>query len=246
MSKLCRWNVSELSVGTNTYTDTRLESLRYAETDAQSFIKAAESARGYYSTIEQQVLLDHADLRHVLPQLLHRIVESASEHDTIMLFAAGHGLLDRDGKFYLATRETIIGRLADTATAWDDIVRELETAKGRVIVFLDACHSGSVEGAATNDDAVRGLLNSRGALTVMAASKGRQFSNEGTEWGGGAFTTRLLEAVLDRKKTDTNANGTIEQSELYAVLKSRIVADTEGNQTPWIARTQMIGEVPLF
>ncbi|HEV2153003.1 caspase family protein [Bradyrhizobium sp.] len=238
-----------LAVGTDTYTDPRFAALDYAKADAQRFIRAAEAARGiYYSRVESQGILDQADLRHVLPQALHRLVAAANEHDTIMLFAAGHGLLDRAGKFYLATRETSLGRLADTAASWDDIVREIDGSKARVLVFIDACHSGSIEGAATNDDAVRHLIAGRAALTVLAASKGRQFSNEGQEWdgGGGAFTVRLMQAVLNRDKTDTNANGTIEQSELYAALKSAIVAETHGDQTPWIARTQMVGEIPLF
>ena len=68
-----------------------------------------------------------------------------------------------------------------------------------------------------------------------------------SNWAGGAFTTALVRAFTeDRKATDTNANGAIELAELYGAVKRQVVTHTKGEQTPWIARNQMVGETPLF
>jgi hypothetical protein len=80
---------------------------------------------------------------------------------------------------------------------------------------------------------------------VIAAAKGRQESLEFRS--GGAFTTAVVKAVTDdRKTTDSNGNGAIELAELYRVVKQRVLAETQGAQTLWIARNQMVGETPLF
>jgi len=170
---------------------------------------------------------------------------------------------DQAGKFYLATSRTKGDKLFGTALPWESIAQKLENAKARVVVFIDACHSGSADeearvvaagrgvrasAQATNDQAVQELLGKASAITVIAAAKGRQKSWEGGDWGtgGGAFTTTLIDAVQNRPATDENANGVIELSELYKVLKGRVISGTNGEQTPWIARNRMVGEVPLF
>ena len=76
-----------------------------------------------------------------------------------MLFAAGHGVRDDNGKFYLIARDTLVGRLASTAISWDEIAAALDGAKARVFVFLDACQSGATGNGGANDDAVAALLN---------------------------------------------------------------------------------------
>jgi uncharacterized caspase-like protein len=119
-----------------------------------------------------------------------------------------------------------------------------------VVVILDACHSGlsGAEGLGTNDDAVSSLLSGAHApMLVLAASKGRQYSYEDPKWGGGAFTHALVE-VLQRnwRSADLNGNGVIEVSELYRALRSIVVQETQANQTPWLARQDLIGDFAIF
>ena len=163
-----------------------------------------------------------------------------------MLFAAGHGFRDETGgKFYLVTRETQRLSLGATALGWDEIAAAFDDTKARVIVFLDACHGGAAGLEGSNDDVVSSLIKRGSSITVIAASKGRQESLEFNS--GGAFTTELVRAVsTERERTDANRNGAIELAELYGVIKQQVVLATQGRQTPWIARNQMVGEIPLF
>jgi uncharacterized caspase-like protein len=164
--------------------------------------------------------------------------------DTLMLLIAGHGFVDAAGALRLADRSTRLDDLAGSALAFDDLAGMLAALPGRVVVFLDACHSGAA-GAGTNDDAVAALLAEGRAVAVVAASKGRQPSFEAPGFGGGAFTAALIRA-LTGPGGDLDGNGTVELSELYSRVKREVVLATEGEQTPWIARSGFVGEVPLF
>jgi hypothetical protein len=52
--------------------------------------------------------------------------------------------------------------------------------------------------------------------------------------------------ALSKNKTDRNHNGVIEASELYATVKRAVVETTEGRQTPWFARNDMVGDFVPF
>lgn len=238
-----------LAVGTDKYDDAKyLGPLSLAVADAKSFLQAAQSAKGrYYSDVVTHELLDAPQLNAELPDTIRGLIAQAGPNDTIMLHIAGHGLRDKQGKFYLAGKSTRIADLPNTAVLWSNIGEILEKARSKVVVFLDACHSGAAGDNATNDDAAAAFLNRNGSIAVIAASKGRQFSEEDATLRGGVFTASLRRALTsDRANTDRNGNDAIELSELYGELKRRVVELTEGRQTPWIARNQLKGEVPLF
>jgi uncharacterized caspase-like protein len=118
---------------------------------------------------------------------------------------------------------------------------------------LDACQSGLAgrEAFSTNDDVVSTLFTKSGApLVVLAASKGRQLSQEAADGGGGLFTNAITAAISgQRLKYDRDRNGLIDLGELYSSVKAQVVRETNGEngeQTPWLARNGLIGEMSLF
>jgi hypothetical protein len=56
---------------------------------------------------------------------------------------------------------------------------------------------------------------------------------------------RIIDA-LSKKETDRDHNGVIEASELYATVKRAVVEATEGRQTPWFARNDLVGDFVPF
>ena len=221
--------------------------LAAARTDATRFAKSLEELQGStYASVRVATFLDAKDLHGELIPKIREFVAAANENDTIMLFAAGHGFLDSStGKFFLATLDSRLESLAATSIGWDELAAGFDGARARVIVFLDACHSGAAGNNGSNDDAVSTFINRRASVAIIAAAKGREESLESGE--GGVFTTALVRAITtERLITDSNGNGVIELAELYGALKRRVVAATKGAQTPWIARNLMVGEAPLF
>jgi uncharacterized caspase-like protein len=84
-------------------------------------------------------------------------------------------------------------------------------------------------------------------MIVLAASKGRQSSQEAPNGGGGRFTNAIVAAISgDRAKYDRDRSGLIDLRELYSGVKARVMADTKGEQTPWLARNGLVGEMSLF
>lgn len=236
-----------VAAGTDVYDDPRISRLNYAASDARSFAAALERAEsGYYGETFAEVLEDVPNLSQVLPAAIARAASQMTEVDTLFVYMAGHGLLGEDGGLYLADRATRADDVPGTALAWPRVAETLSSARGRVFIFLDTCHSGAA-GTATNDDAVDSLLAAAEMpINVIAASKGRQFSLEGARFAGGVFTSALTAIFADRHVHDANGSGTLEFSELYRALKQRVVADTQGEQVPWISRSGLVGDAPVL
>ena len=158
----------------------------------------------------------------------------------------------KDGKFYFLSSETSFENFENTGLAWEKVAELLAKTKAKVVVFIDACHSGvaSQETVVPNDEYVAALMKQgKAGMVVMAASKGRQFSFEYDELNGGhgAFNYAITQAFTkDRQATDMNQNGIIELSELYRRVKFKVHQFTKGKQTPWMSRNEILGEMPLF
>ena len=237
-------------VGVDSYADPTL-TLKFAEGDARRLGDALQSiAGGYYQRTSVDLRLGNKATRAQILDSLERAVAAASAQDTIVFSFAGHGLADNSGRYFLTPSDFDRQTIGESGLAWADIASVLQKAKARVMVILDACHSGlsGAEQAGTNDDAAAALLGAaRAPMLVLAASKGRQLSYENPSWGGGLFTYALVEALsTSRKQYDADKDGAIAVSELYRAVKSIMYANAKGQQTPWLARQDLIGDFALF
>jgi uncharacterized caspase-like protein len=194
-------------------------------------------------------LRDAEASREAILAKLNETIAKAEPGDSILLFIAGHGVQDTATKtYYLATSATRKDDIEHTSLRWSDLSIALAKAHSRIAVFLDTCNSGaaSTDFFATNDASVSALIDrAPSGILIFSASKGREESEESPEQGGGIFTTAVIAALSD-PKTDRNHNGVIEASELYATVKRAVVEATEGRQTPWFARNDMVGDFVPF
>ncbi|HVJ15404.1 MAG TPA: caspase family protein, partial [Polyangiaceae bacterium] len=189
-------------------------------------------------------------------------------HDLAVVFLAGHGVRrSAEGEMVFLTSSADMdskGLLAN-GVGWSELGQALARAKGRVLVLLDACHSGVVsqELLAPNGSLASALVrDQRAGALVFAAAKGRQFSYEagntrglvldmtttklvgGESTSQGYFTGALLQA-LRAPDTDRNGDGLLQASELIDDVSARVVTATDGMQTPWVARREMFGDFTL-
>jgi len=239
-----------VAVGTDSYQNLPQDlQLHYAGYDAKNFLSALQAQKsGYYSKVEAMPFIDAPNLKTDLPKILRTVAQSAIEGDTIMLFVSGHGYRAPDNKLYLVIKESEADNVQGTALPWDELASAFDGTRARIIAFIDACHSGAVPDGGSNDEIAGTLLAHRVSFTVIAAAKGRQESFElDAPARGGVFTSAVVKAITaDRALVDTNNNGVIELSELYRQIKPSILTEMKGDQTPWLARVDMVGEVPLF
>lgn len=154
--------------------------------DARSIADAlvAETGPGgRYATPHVTVLEDE----QVTPQSLEAALAGLSAmkpDDVAVVFLAGHGVKPPGSDrmvFLTSTAHMDPKTWAADGVDWSVIARALKSARGRVLVFLDACHSGHV----TQDLVVPNttladelVVSQRTGAIVFAASKGDQASLE--------------------------------------------------------------------
>jgi hypothetical protein len=240
--------VHVLAIGVDEYADPRIQDLGFARTDAQRFAQAVGATGANVVVASSKVLDEKGAGRDDALAALRQVIAAAAADETVMLFFAGHGVRGDDGSYFLATPDTKIDDIPGSALPWNAVADVLAKSRGRIAVFLDTCHSGAAGIYTTNDAAVKSLLERvSSGIVVFSASKGRELSEETTAAGGGVFTSALVEVIAgNRARFDVDGNGAIEISELYRGVKGRVTASTEGRQTPWISRNEMVGDFALF
>jgi uncharacterized caspase-like protein len=119
------------------------------------------------------------------------LLKEANETDTVLLFIAGHGFNDGSNYRFLATNAEVAGGAlrGSTVVPWYVLQEEVETAKGRRILFIDTCHSGN----AYNQQ----LGNAAYHANIIAYTAGRfdQAAIEDDKLGHGLFTYAVIEGL---------------------------------------------------
>ena len=196
---------------------------------------------GLYARVLPQVLTDRDATKDGILAALEAMrssMRAGSGDDLAVVHFSGHGAMV-DGKLYLLPHEvdarTAVGIRSKGLSA--DQLRDemLELAKhGRVLVLLDACHSGAttMDGALLTMDSTAlrtGLAAAN--VTVLTSSSGREVSREDPAWGYGAFTKVLLDALSD-PAADIERKGLINPNGLAHYVATRVSSLTRGAQTP--------------
>jgi DNA-binding beta-propeller fold protein YncE len=167
------------------------------------------------------------------------MARSERGRDLAVVHFSGHGALV-DGEFYLLPHDVKVGdpvAIKHTALSASALRQELEglAQYGRVLVLLDACRSGGAmaAGQALAVDATRLRTALVGPnITVLTSSTAEQLSREDPQWGNGAFTEIVLEALSSR--ADADKNGMISISELTGYLTRHVPGLTGGAQQPGV------------
>jgi uncharacterized caspase-like protein len=211
-------------------------------------LKRQESG-GLYGPVEVRTLTNSGATTAAIKEGLVWLDESVTRHDVGMVFFAGHGQTDARNRFWFLTADTDKSKIAATALSREDINVTLQSLRGRVVVFLDACHAGSAVpdsgGASADMNALLGDLAASGQeLVVYSSSAGRELSYESPDWQNGAFTKSVLEAIAEGK-ADLFKTGRITSSLLDAYAVQRVGALTEGRQHPIMFRPQQSADFDI-
>lgn len=119
--------------------------------------------------------------------------EAAAATDTLLIYYAGHGLIDSAGRFHLAVGYSDPSSVHDTSTPYEWIRREVEKSRAsRRIVILDCCFSARAFG--TQSGRVADLADVDGTYILAAAAETAvALAPPGDEYT--AFTAALLEVL---------------------------------------------------
>ncbi|MBW4709210.1 caspase family protein [Roseobacter sp. YSTF-M11] len=241
-------------LGVNGFQDHRLTDLQAPAIDVFRFGQSLTSFAQENAQLTVGTLAEIGDASATPARILSELtaaVDAASANDTTLLFVSSHGVRDTDGELYIAVPGSDLSLLPETAVNWRDVSDIVASAKGRVMIFLDTCHSGQENSPyfATTDAIVGSALTQIASnVLIISAAKGREVAFEGVAGTvGSVFTDSVIDVLFEERDTyDRDESGLIEVSELYSGLKGLVLNRTNNRQTPWITRNRMIGDFPVF
>jgi WD40 repeat protein len=225
-----------LAVGVSAYQDPDMR-LNLAAKDALDFGAVWNDQHGrLYSGVELKTLTDVQASKGNILDGLEWLQRQTTAKDIAVLFFAGHGINDTTGVFYFLPVDAEIEKLKRTGISQADITATVAGIAGKVLVFMDACHSGNLmgklqrRGVVVVSAVVNELASAENGAVVFSAATGRQYALENAEWGNGAFTKGVVEGI--RGKADYTSTGRITVNMLDLYVSERVKDLTKGQQTP--------------
>ncbi len=234
-----------LLAGVSDYEDDTLD-LQLAAKDARDFGEALRrQSGGLYREVKIRSL-ENPTSKELLEGLGWLRTEVTSR-DIAVVFISGHGVNDPDGNYYYLTRDSNTNQLISTAVPNFQVKNTLTALPGKVLAFVDTCHSGNIMGGRRGVADVTGVINdltsAENGLVVFASSTGKQYSLENPEWGNGAFTKALVEGINGAAAQRQDGRITITMLELY--LSERVKELTGNKQTPTTTKPETIQDFPI-
>jgi len=242
-------NLWILAIGVNRYDNAgtprllRHGNLNFTVADATRLIETLKTQEGRsYAKVNSLLVTDGtaAEVRQSF-----RFLDQAGERDTVLLFIAGHGITDRDGKFFFLTRDAVFTDYnvvndrqgnpmpvdivvdATRAVSGDEIMPMLE-GSGRRLLMIDACQSGAVDTVRMT----RALQKSN--AYVFTASQGNESSQESARWGGGhgVFTYSVLNALRGAPSALAQPGNEVRVWSMSGYVQLEVPRETGGQQNP--------------
>jgi uncharacterized caspase-like protein len=219
--------------------------LDYAAEDAHDVATALQESQklgpgkaSLYGDIKSQYLpndrADNTAIRDALDDMATSMRTSSPDQDVAVILVSSHGEMI-DGEFYLVPYGVDLGsknKIIASALSASDFAKKVQAiaAHGKVLLLLDACHSGAVRpgGWATDPNAkiLRDVLNMDN-VTVLTSSDEKGLSEELPAWQHGA----LAQAFLDALTGAGDSNGVIRLTALINQMDGDLRTLTQGRQS---------------
>ncbi len=237
-----------LAIGVSAYQNKEYR-LRFAAKDAKDFAAALSAQKGgLYREVVVKTLTDEAATKDDIMDGLDWIQKETTSKDVAAVFLAGHGVNDPNGIYYYLPVNADTEKLKRTGVPFSDIKNTAQGLAGKVLFFVDTCHSGAVmggrRGAGPDMTAVVNELSSaENGAVIFSSSTGSQYSLENADWGNGAFTKAVVEGLSG--KADYTGAGRITVNMLDLYISERVKALTGGKQTPTTMKPPSVPDFPI-
>lgn len=187
------------------------DDLKYTVKDAQDiakeFIKLKDDrGRGFRKVdVLEFTKNEHTTLINLKKMIVNLRRSNIKDNDLVVLFISTHGkVLSDRGEYILIPSDFDPEYEEQTSINFKrDILDELDKIKGKVLVFIDACHSGNAIGSKDfTDEAaskfMNDLIEKSSGMEIIASCSDHEFSWEDPQWQNGAFTEAIIEAFQDK------------------------------------------------
>lgn len=232
-------NLHLLAVGVSDYQSSSLSRLSYSARDAEDFIHTLENSNlSDYQSLKSKVLLTNtAATERGIKNALRQLTENAVQGDVVMLFFSGHGvIIDGDTYFMGVDSES---NDPYSAVDFNDIKKMLRRMSDRgvkVVLFMDACHSGAMAKKGARSLAT---IDAAGVIGFYSSTEMEE-SMETQKLQNGLFTHALLQGL----KGAAAEKGEITTTSLQHYIVKIVGEESKGQQHPIVENHE--GDIKLF
>jgi WD40 repeat protein len=237
-----------LAVGINTYPgDLRLNWAVQDATELSQVLQQKAKPRPF-GRVECRLLTDGQATRRGVLDGFDWLRKQMTGDDTAVIFYAGHGHKDgKDGQFYLIPQDVNPNDLAKTSVSGAEIRQKLLNVPGKVLVLLDACHSGAIGGSrpggSLTSELRRALAADDCGVVVMCAAMAGEEAGESPEVKHGFFTKALVEGLAG--KAPRNREGFTHLTGLHFYVEGQVSELSKDEQHVVIDRPATVASFPL-
>lgn len=194
-----------LVVGISNFENSKVPALKYSTKDARDFYNYLIKDANFQPSHVRMLLDEKATRRRIISELGNKfLARLARPGDLIVLFFSTHGSpsqMDLRGKSYLVTYDADPEDLDATGIGMQEVNEKIHSRvlSDRVVLVLDACHSGSSDPNAkgmhrVGNMSAQEVAEGSGQL-VICSSRPDEQSWESKRYENGVFTKNLLEAL---------------------------------------------------
>lgn len=190
-----------VAIGVSQYQDSTMN-LQYASKDAGDIVAAFREF--YHGETEVLLLQDKEVTKEATLSKIRQFVASAKEHDKLVVYCAGHGVLDDQMDYYYAPTDFDSDRIKETGIFIDDLLDCIDSTSARQrLLLLDTCHSGLL-----GEEGEEQMALAMGNLpSGVRAIQHRGMKVKAAETGmNAAFQKRYIEEFFSHQQTRRGLN----------------------------------------
>ncbi|HMY55721.1 MAG TPA: caspase family protein [Candidatus Obscuribacter sp.] len=234
-----------LIIGISNFQDKNLN-LKYPAKDARDFhdflIKEANFAPDHVKLLVDEKATRANILSELGDKWLPRV---ANPDDLVLIYISSHGSasdMDIGGVNYLLAHDSQVDSLYASGLPMQDLTRIIKgrVHSDRVVLVLDACHSGAAEAAGSKGLYRKGNLDAEAVAQgtgqlVISSSQPSQVSWESKNYQNSVFTRCLIESLRKNGSATTlgDAFQNLKDRVQEEVLRERGVMQTPVLKTRW-------------
>jgi uncharacterized caspase-like protein len=191
-------NLYLVTIGDSKYSDSRYD-LTYASKDATDIKNAFEkNSNSLYGSVFAYSYTDNQVTKVNILKLKSELLK-AKRDDVVIITVAGHGVLDKNLDYYLATHDMDFSNPSEKGLPYEELESLLDgIAPLKKVLFLDACHSGEVDKEEVDLLATNTTTNSK--VKFRNAGAGIQKKNLGLK-----TTSELMSELFTDLRRGTGA-----------------------------------------
>ncbi len=151
------------AIGVSEYDNSAIN-LSYASKDAEDVMKLFKDNSNKYSEVILLPVINKDATQEKILKLKDELMNSKVD-DQVIVFYAGHGILDNDYNYFLAVKDIDIDDISGTALAYEDFESLIDGIPARKkLILIDACHSGEVDNDAEVSEGAETFSNNRNVV----------------------------------------------------------------------------------